>query len=136
MQALLAFYGRMSRVPSVKPFKSQLHQTFAHQVRPLPRGSFQDVVITMLKRDPDLGKNTEEDLGYTWRKLLSIGLALQMSVGRGIRSKEVSESCLSECGIGQFPEDDLEPFCRWLTKHGEALPAWRIFQGAQAAFTK
>jgi hypothetical protein len=91
--------------------------------------------MTMLKKDPSLGKNTEEDLRYYMAEV-ALDRARPANERRtwnwfmgGIASM------LIKCGIGQFPQNDLEPFCRWLVRHGEALPAWRVFQGAQAAFT-
>jgi hypothetical protein len=94
------------------------------------------VVKRILSDNPGIAKNTEERRQYYMGEVGED--RLQSPTVR--RSREWFQSdvakILIKSGFGQLPQPDLEPFCQWLTEHGEACPAWRDFSGTQSAFTE
>jgi len=135
-QAWMAFLGEMRKTPVVLPFRPQWNQTLSHKRLPLLRyKSMVDVVTAVLADNPGIAKNTEQRRKYYMGE---VGLDRKRSPAER-RSWETFRNgvanILIKCEAGCLSLVDLEPFCRWLVKHGEACPAWRVFSKTQAAFT-
>lgn len=134
LQALLAFHGEMRRTPQLNAFRDQFHQTFAHGL-PQVRESFEQLIMKMLREYPALGKNTEDKL-KVYMSEVSIDRAHPAAKRKTWEwFKAGVANMFFKFGFENYPRDDFEAFCRWLNQHGEAVPGWRVFQGAQAAFT-
>ncbi|HEU4712579.1 MAG TPA: hypothetical protein VFS76_13485 [Pyrinomonadaceae bacterium] len=136
LQALMAFWAKMQRTPPVLPFREQWHQILSTKpLPPLKNYSLIDIVLRVLAHNPGLGKNTVARLRYYMGEV-GADRARSPAERQGWNwFRGGVANTLINCGFGNVRQGQLDDFCKWLAKRGDACPAWKLFRETQAAFT-
>jgi hypothetical protein len=123
----------MNRVPAVKPFRQEFHQSLIDRKLPnLRNWSMTELVLLIIDQNPGIGDNTVAQL-HSYMKAVSFDRDRPANHRRRkMWSISGLANVLKRCGCAI---QEVEPFADYLDYHPEACPGWRTFSNAQSNFT-